>query len=46
MEELKKKTDIELKAIAYDSLAQIEQHQRLLKVIAEILETRAKSKAN
>lgn len=43
LEELKTKTETELKAIAYDSLAAIEMHQRLLKAIAQILEEKARA---
>lgn len=44
IEELKEKSEIELKALAYDALGQIEASQQLLKVIAQILQEKAKEK--
>lgn len=44
--ELDKKSDIELKAIAYDLLAIMQRNQELLRLIAQKLEERARSKAN
>jgi len=44
MKTIKDYTDVELKALAYDNLAQIEQGQTNLKAINAELELRAKTK--